>query len=75
MASTILRFYRGVVSPLFSLLTLQSSCVFVPSCSHYMEETIQGLGWRRGFVLGFKRFLRCHPWSPGGYDPAPNAQK
>jgi len=28
-------------------------------------------GVMKGAWLGIKRLLRCNPWNPGGYDPAP----
>lgn len=45
------------------------SCRFKPTCSEYMYEAIEKYGAAKGFWLGFKRFIRCGPWSKGGYDP------
>jgi putative membrane protein insertion efficiency factor len=44
-------------------------CRFSPSCSRYSCQAIEKYGILHGSVLGFKRIIRCHPWSPGGYDP------
>lgn len=46
-------------------------CRFVPSCSVYTEEAVDRYGAWRGFVLGTRRLLKCHPFSKGGYDPVP----
>ncbi len=48
---------------------LGNVCRFEPSCSRYMVASLQKYGLRRGFARGMRRFLRCHPWDPGGYDP------
>ncbi len=59
-----LRLYQVTLSPL-----LGPACRFEPSCSRYMIQAIQKYGPARGFIRGLRRFARCHPWHPGGYDP------
>jgi putative membrane protein insertion efficiency factor len=44
-------------------------CKFYPTCSVYATEAITRYGALRGSYMSFKRLLRCHPWSVGGYDP------
>ena len=46
-------------------------CRFHPSCSHYAYEAIDKFGVLKGVWLGLKRFVKCHPWNDGGYDPVP----
>jgi len=46
-------------------------CRFHPSCSEYTYQAIFKYGVIKGSYLGLKRILRCHPLSPGGYDPVP----
>ncbi|MFN6303374.1 MAG: membrane protein insertion efficiency factor YidD [Planctomycetota bacterium] len=60
----IVRFYQRGISPL-----LGSNCRFSPSCSQYMIEAIQKHGPMRGLLKGLWRICRCHPGTPGGYDP------
>jgi hypothetical protein len=62
----LIRTYQQFVSPLMPL-----GCRFYPSCSHYAAEAIGGHGALRGMWMGARRILRCHPFSPGGYDPVP----
>ncbi len=62
----LLRAYKRCISPL-----LPPSCRFVPTCSMYFYEAIEKRGMIRGLYLGFRRLLRCHPFSAGGYDPVP----
>ncbi|MDF1623986.1 membrane protein insertion efficiency factor YidD [Pseudohongiella nitratireducens] len=52
-------------------LLIGNQCRFYPSCSHYTQDAIAAHGILKGSLLGAKRILRCHPWSAGGYDPAP----
>lgn len=37
-------------------------CVFYPTCSDYVIIAIEKYGLAKGFFLGLKRILRCHPW-------------
>jgi putative membrane protein insertion efficiency factor len=52
---------------------LGGQCRFHPSCSEYGIEAIRSHGAWRGFGLGVKRVLKCHPWHPGGLDPVPGS--
>ncbi|WP_369019367.1 membrane protein insertion efficiency factor YidD [Thermatribacter velox] len=59
-------FYQQFVSPLFP-----PSCRFEPTCSEYARQAVQKYGLGKGLWLAFKRVIRCHPYSAGGYDPVP----
>ncbi len=62
----LLRVYRLVVSPLYG-----NVCRYYPSCSAYALRAVEVHGAVRGPWLAARRLLRCHPWTPGGYDPVP----
>lgn len=62
----MLKAYRLVVSPLYG-----NVCRYYPSCSAYALRAVQVHGAVRGTWLAGRRLLRCHPWTPGGYDPVP----
>jgi putative component of membrane protein insertase Oxa1/YidC/SpoIIIJ protein YidD len=36
-----------------------------------MYQAIEKKGIIRGFILGLRRVLRCHPFNAGGFDPVP----
>lgn len=40
-------------------------CRFQPTCSRYTYQAVEKYGTVKGLWLGFKRILRCHPWSKG----------
>jgi len=60
--------YQRFISPVF-FTYFGVNCRFYPSCSEYIKEAIEKFGILKGSYLGFKRLLRCHPLSSGGYDP------
>jgi len=73
IASLALRIYQLFVSPVLHALGGSGcGCRFHPTCSCYAKDALATHGFNRGFLLATKRLLRCHPWSPGGYDPVPD---
>ena len=48
---------------------VRASCVFEPSCSNYMAESIKKYGVIKGIYRGFKRLGRCHPPNGGVDEP------
>ena len=60
----LIHFYRRAISPF-----LGPRCRFSPSCSAYAEEALLKKGVVYGGFLSMKRLLRCHPFSPGGFNP------
>jgi len=62
----ILRAYQIVVSPLLP----PNTCRFYPSCSSYAVDAVKKYGASAGTWRALKRVGKCHPFHPGGYDPA-----
>ncbi len=62
----MVRFYQLAISPY-----LPNNCRYVPTCSSYAMEALEEFGPLKGGYLIFRRILRCHPFSKGGYDPVP----
>jgi putative membrane protein insertion efficiency factor len=66
IALKVIRFYQYAVSPHFPPV-----CRYYPSCSAYAYRAVEKYGVLRGGLLAAKRFIRCHPFHAGGYDPVP----
>lgn len=66
IALSIIRLYQNTISR-----ALPPSCRFTPSCSQYGYEAIEKYGVLKGGWMALKRVSRCHPLTPGGYDPVP----
>jgi len=62
----LLKAYRLLISPLYG-----NVCRYYPSCSAYALRAVQVHGALKGSWLAARRLVRCHPWTPGGYDPVP----
>jgi uncharacterized protein len=64
-------FYKKAIS----LYYIGKNCRYVPTCSTYMLEVLEIHGFFKGFFLGIKRILGCHPWGKKGFDPSSNTLK
>lgn len=62
----LIRFYQKHISA-----NTPPSCKYIPTCSQYGIEAIERFGALKGGFLTLWRFLRCNPFSRGGYDPVP----
>ena len=62
----LVKFYRRNISPL-----RPPCCRYIPTCSQYALEALEKYGALKGSWLALRRFLRCHPFHQGGYDPVP----
>lgn len=61
-------FYRMAISP-----WLPPSCIYTPTCSSYLVESVRRHGVLRGTALGLARIARCHHmFFLGGPDPVPD---
>jgi uncharacterized protein len=66
-----IRLYQWFLSPLLG----PNKCNFHPTCSQYTIEAIEEWGIFKGFWLGIRRIIRCHPWGGHGLDPVPKKKK
>jgi len=68
------RIYKLALSPVLHWIGGPGSgCRFMPSCSEYFAQAVEGHGILRGTCLGVRRICRCNPWCEAGYDPVPAA--
>lgn len=66
----LVKMYQWVISPI-----LPQSCRYSPTCSGYMLEAIKVWGPFKGFYLGARRIMSCHPWGGQGHDPVPEKKR
>ena len=64
----MIEIYQKGISPYLSNVW-NIHCKFEPTCSEYTKQAIEKYGIFQGIWKGLKRFLRCNPFSKGGYDP------
>ncbi len=60
-----IKLYKYLISPY-----LGNNCRFYPSCSQYAIDAIEKYGAVKGSFKAIIRILKCHPFHPGGCDPA-----
>ena len=63
----IIKFYKKHISIFFEKNGVK--CKFYPTCSEYVIQALEKYGFCKGIFLAIKRFLKCNPFSKGGYDP------
>ena len=63
----LIKKYKKYCSPIIEQRGIH--CKYYPTCSEYMGNAIEKYGVVKGVFLGIKRFLKCNPFSKGGYDP------
>lgn len=61
----LIRCYQLFVSPV-----LGSHCRFTPTCSNYAIDALSKYPFFKACGLICWRLLKCHPFHPGGYNPA-----
>lgn len=66
----LIRYYQTHIS-----VHTPPMCKYYPTCSQYALEAIENFGAFKGFFMALWRFLRCNPFSKGGYDPVPQKKK
>lgn len=63
----LIKIYQKYFSPIFQHWGIH--CKYTPTCSEYSKQAILKYGVIKGSFLTLKRFLKCNPFSRGGYDP------
>lgn len=63
----IIKFYKKHISIFLEKNGVK--CKFYPTCSEYAIQALKKYGFLKGMFLTIKRFLKCNPFSKGGYDP------
>ena len=70
----IIKLYKLYISPY-----LGNNCRYLPTCSEYFIDSLEGEGVFRGTIKGTKRILSCHPikflGGGEGFDPVKKKSK
>jgi hypothetical protein len=56
--------YQATLSPAMPAMGVR--CRFLPTCSHYGEESIEKYGALVGTARAAWRVVRCGPWTAAG---------
>lgn len=63
LSKYLIRFYQTFLSPDKSIFSSgRNTCAMHPTCSEYMELSIEKYGAVKGVGKGLRRITRCHPW-------------
>tara|TARA_Y100000590_G_scaffold276855_1_gene310849 strand:- start:339 stop:590 length:252 start_codon:yes stop_codon:yes gene_type:complete len=70
----VVKIYKYFISPFFPF-----NCRYLPTCSEYFIDSLKINGPIKGFMMGSKRVLRCHPikflGGSSGFDPVKKLKK
>lgn len=72
LAVVVIIWYQKTISAdhgFLKVLFPYGYCRFYPTCSEYAKQAVTRYGLLKGSYKALHRFLRCHPWHPGGHDP------
>jgi len=61
----LIKIYQKTISPdhgYIPILRLLGRCRHYPTCSQYTVQAVEKYGAFKGFWLGLKRVVTCHPW-------------
>lgn len=67
----LINIYQKTLSPDHGVMRFyypNGFCKYHPTCSEYTKQAVEKHGLK-GLFMGFKRVLRCNPYSKGGLDP------
>ncbi len=52
----LIKMYKYLISPI-----LGNNCRYLPTCSDYFIDCLECHGLFKGFYMGIKRLMSCHP--------------
>ena len=52
----IIKIYKIIISPFIG-----NNCRYLPTCSDYFIDCLKYHGLFKGFYMGIKRLISCHP--------------
>lgn len=73
LAILLVQIYQKTLSPdhgWFKGFFPDGYCMYYPTCSDYMKDSLKKNGFIKGTLNGVWRILRCNPCSKGGIDNA-----